>query len=151
MQPACPSSARKQGHARRVWMTACTARWLILAATALGLGACGTMMPDRDLSKFSSNSADVDFGMSKVQVQQIMGAPRNRLYSGSQEAWQWCQTSNSAAQADLFLTAYFFNGRVSGVHTYVSRAEGICDNFFRRVEWLDDPEKAMAAKVRRRE
>ena len=123
----------------------------ILAAAVCGLCACGTMMPDRDLSKFSSNSADVDFGMSKAQVQQIMGAPGNRLYSGSQEAWQWCQTSNSAAQADLFLTAYFFNGRVAGVHTYVSRAEGICDNFFRRVEWLDDPEKAMAAKVRRRE
>ena len=124
---------------------------LTLVAAALGLGACGTMMPDSELSKFSSNSARVDFGMSKVQVQQIMGVPRNRLYSGSQEAWQWCETSNSPNQSDLYLTAYFHNGRVAGIHTYFNRAEGPCDNFFRRVEWLDDPEKAMAAKVRRRE
>ena len=123
---------------------------LVLAAMALGLAACG-VMPDRTLSNFASGAADVDFGMSKVRVQQIMGAPRNRLYSGSQEAWLWCETSNSTNQSDLFLTAYFYNGRVAGIHTHGNRAEGTCDHFFRRPDWLADPEKAMAARQRRRE
>ncbi len=109
------------------------------------------MLPDRDLSSFVSKTSNVEFGMTKSQVQYYVGVPRNRLYAGNQEAWQWCQTSGSRDRADAFLTVYFHNTRVAGIHTYANRAEGECDNFFRRVEWLADPEKAMAAKVRRRE
>ena len=43
------------------------------------------------------------------------------------------------------------NAQVAGIHTYGNRAEGTCDNFLRRVEWLPDPEKSMAAKIRRRD
>ena len=99
---------------------------------------------------FESNASDVEFGMTKARVQYIMGASKHRLYSGSQEAWQWCQTSNSPNRADAFLTVYFHNARVAGIHIYGNRAEGICENFFRRVEWLADPEKGMAAKTKRR-
>lgn len=109
-------------------------------------------MGSQSLSSFASKVADVDFGMSKVRVQQIMGVPWNRLYGpAGQEAWLWCETSPSPAHADLFLAAYFHNGRVVGVHTYGNRAEGTCDNFFKRPEWIADPDKALAARVRRRE
>jgi len=131
-------------------MSATSAFRILLAVVVAGLAGCG-MMPDRTMSDFASHSADVGFGMTKVQVQRIMGVPKSRLYSGSQEAWLWCETSNNASQSDLFLTAYFYNGLVAGIHTYFNRAEGTCDNFFRPVQWLADPEKAMAAKVRRRE
>ena len=146
---SCPPPYAVARRGASACMKATLRAGLIAALLVLGPAGCG-MMPDRGLSTFASKSADVDFGMTKVQVQHIMGVPRNRLYSGSQEAWQWCETSNSPNQADLFLTAYFYNGRVAGVHTYFNRAEGTCDNFFRRVEWLTDPEKAMAAKERRR-
>ncbi len=123
-----------------------------LAAAVLALAGCGGMKdltPDFDLRSFISKSSDVDFGMTKSQVQYYMGAPKRRIYEGNQEAWLWCQTSASRERADAFLTVYFYNARVAGIHTYGNRAEGECENFIRQVEWLADPDKAMAAKKRR--
>ena len=126
----------------------------ILVVAVLALPACGGMkelMPDTELRSFISKTSDVEFGMTKSLVQYYMGKPINQIYEGSQEAWQWCQTSKSQDRADAYLTVYFHNARVAGIHTYANRAEGECVNFFRRVEWLAEPEKAMAAKKRRRE
>jgi hypothetical protein len=106
---------------------------------------------DRELYIFDSNMQDVDFGMSKSRVQLIMGPPRERVYERDQEAWLWCQTSNSPKFADKFLTVYFYKARVAGIHTYGNRAQGTCETFFRPLEWLADPEKSMAAKQRRRD
>ncbi len=106
------------------------------------------LAPDFDLRSFISRSSDVDFGMTKSQVQYYVGAPRRRIYEGNQEAWQWCQTSARRESADAFLTVYFYKARVAGIHTYGNRAEGDCEDFIRRVEWLVDPEKAMVAKKR---
>lgn len=134
-------------------MRAATA--LLLAALAAGPAGCSTALsgltPDQELYKFLAKVDDVDFGMNKARVQYIMGPPRNRLYEGSQEAWLWCQTSISQDRADAYLTVYFQGTRVVGIHTYGNRAEGSCENFFRRVEWIADPEKSLAAKVRRRD
>ena len=128
---------------------------LMLAFAGLGLAGCASMTSglagDRELYIFHSKADDVEFGMSKARVQHIMGAPLNRVYESNQEAWLWCQTSNSPKFADAFLTVYFYRAQVAGIHTYGNRAEGTCDNFLRRVEWLPDPEKSMAAKIRRRE
>lgn len=127
---------------------------LALACSLTGMLGCGTMasglMPDRDLYLFESSAGDVEFGMTKTRVQQIMGVPKNRLYEGSQEAWLWCQTSTSPKLPDAYLTVYFHQARVAGIHAYGNRAEGTCETFFRRVEWLVDPEKSMATKQRRR-
>jgi outer membrane protein assembly factor BamE (lipoprotein component of BamABCDE complex) len=126
-----------------------------LAAAALGLPGCASMTSglsgDRDLYVFHSNADDVEFGMPKARVQHIMGVPRNRVYEGNQEAWLWCQTSNGPKLPDAYLTVYFYRSQVAAIHTYGNRAEGTCENFFRRVEWLPDPEKSMAAKIRRRD
>ena len=128
---------------------------LFLAALVLALAGCSAALsglsPDQDLYKFNAKIDDVEFGMNKARVQYLMGTPKNRLYEGNQEAWQWCQTSISPDRADAFLTVYFHAARVVGIHTYGNRAEGNCENFFRRVEWLADPEKSLAAKVRRRD
>jgi hypothetical protein len=129
-------------------------RRAILAAALLLLAACGGMkdiMPDTELNSFLSKTTDVEFGMTKQLVQYYMGAPRSRLYEGNQEAWQWCQTSNNPQRADAFLVVYFYGARVAGIHSYGNRAEGICENFFRPIQWLADPEKEMAQKQRRRE
>ena len=76
-----------------------------LAAAAVSLAGCTTvtsgLAADRDLYMFESKMDDVEFGMSKTRVQQIMGPPRERLYQGSQEAWLWRQTSNSFCSAWL--------------------------------------------------
>ena len=124
---------------------------LVLALALAGCGGISTIMPNVELSSFISKASDVEFGMTKTQVQWVMGVPRNRVYEGNQEAWLWCQTSTDPSRADAYLTVYFHNARVAGIHTYGNRAEGTCENFFRRVEWLADPEKSMAAKQRRRE
>ncbi|MEO8203623.1 MAG: hypothetical protein ABI630_07145 [Betaproteobacteria bacterium] len=131
-------------------LAAVVALGLVLALPGCASVTSG-LVADRDLYLFESKMHDVDFGMNKARVQQVMGPPRNRVYEGSQEAWLWCQTSNSPKFADLYLTVYFHNGQVAGIHTYGNRAEGTCENFFRRVEWLPDPEKAKAARQRRRE
>lgn len=125
-----------------------------MLSVALGLSACGGMkelIPDMELRSFLSKASDVDFGMTKAQVQYTMGKPTERVYQDSQEAWLWCQTSKSQDRADAFLTVYFHNARVAGIHTYGNRAEGQCEGFFRRVEWLAEPEREMAARKRRRE
>lgn len=128
---------------------------LLAAAGLSGLAGCGGMasglMADGDLYRFESKMEDVEFGMSKTRVQQIMGPPRQRLYEGNQEAWLWCQTSNSPKLPDAFMTVYFYHAQVAGIHTYGNRAEGTCEHFFRRVEWLPDPQKSMAAKQRRKD
>jgi hypothetical protein len=128
---------------------------MLAAASAVSLTGCATvasgLLPDRELYLFTSRAEDVEFGMSKTRVQQIMGVPRNRLYEGNQEAWLWCQTSNGPKQPDAYLTVHFYKGQVAGLHTYGNRAEGTCENFFRRVEWLADPDKSLAARQRRRE
>ena len=128
---------------------------LMLALAALAVAGCTAMTSglagDRDLYIFHSKVDDVEFGMSKARVQYIMGPPLNRLYEGNQEAWLWCQTSNSPKLPDAFLTVYFYRAQVAGIHSYGNRAEGTCDNFLRRVEWLADPEKSTAAKIRRRD
>ena len=128
----------------------------VLAAACLsGLTGCGGLaggiMADGDLYRFESKMQDVEFGMSKTRVQYIMGPPKQRLYEGNQEAWLWCQTANGPNLADAYITVYFFNAQAAGIHTYGNRAEGACENFFRRVEWLTDPLKSMAAKQRRRD
>jgi len=128
---------------------------LVLGIAAIGVAVCTTMTSglagDRELYMFHSKADDVEFGMSKSRVQYIMGQPLNRVYEGNQEAWLLCQTSSSPKFPDAFLTVYFYRAQVAGIHTYGNRAEGTCDNFLRRVEWLPDPEKSMAAKVRRRD
>ena len=128
---------------------------LMAAFALLGLAGCSTVTSglagDRELYLFHSKVDDVEFGMSKSRVQYIMGVPKSRLYEGNQEAWLWCQTSSSPKFADAFLTLYFYRAQVAGIHTYGNRAEGTCDNFLRRVEWLADPEKSMAAKQRRKD
>lgn len=127
----------------------------VLVFAALGVAGCATVTSgiagDRDLYLFHSKVDDVEFGMSKSRVQYVMGAPLNRVYEGNQEAWLWCQTSSSPKFPDAFLTVYFYRAQVAGIHTYANRAEGSCDHFLRRVEWLADPEKSMAAKTRRRD
>src|SRR6478672_8769672 len=93
---------------------------LMLALAALGVAGCSAMTSglagDRELYIFHSKADDVEFGMSKARVQYIMGPPLNRLYEGNQEAWLWCQTSNSPKLADAFLTVYFYRAQVAGIH-----------------------------------
>lgn len=124
-------------------------------AVALAAPGCTTvasgLASDRDLYLFESKIHDVDFGMSKVRVQQIMGPPKQRLYEGSQEAWLWCQTSNSPKFADAYLAVHFYNAQVAGIHIYGNRAAGQCETFFRPVEWLADPQQSLAARQRRRD
>lgn len=127
----------------------------LVAGAAILPAGCATVTSglagDRDLYLFESKTQDVEFGMSKTRVQHIMGVPRERLYQGNQEAWVWCQTSSTPKFADAYLTVHFYNAQVAGIHTYGNRAEGTCETFFRSVEWLPDPQKAMAAKQRRRD
>ena len=130
---------------------------LLLPVLLIGLGFAGCakitsgLAGDRDLYLFESKVEDVEFGMNKTRVQQVMGPPNARLYEGSQEAWLWCQTSAGPKFPDQYLTVYFHNAQVAGIHTHTNRAEGTCENFFRRVEWLPDPEKSRAARQRRKE
>ena len=36
---------------------------------------------------------EVDPGMNKEQVLNLLGAPGDRQFEGAQEAWQYCKTS----------------------------------------------------------
>lgn len=114
----------------------------------LNLTACATG-PDRNVSDFDQRATQINFEMTKNQAQEIMGLPKNRQFSGSQEALQWCETSHTRGTADSYLVVNVYNGQVIGLNTYRGSYQGYCESFFSPIEWIKEPEKVIELRTRR--
>jgi len=98
------------------------------------LSGCASMYTQSPLDKATM----LDPGMTKQQVQEIMGLPVKSELAGNIQAWHYCKTGYSA---DEFVVIFFRDGRVvQSQNYYVTLAEtagatGDCGKFTRRVEF----------------
>lgn len=107
---------------------------LTTALLAILLVGCAT--PDRGVMDFDKRATALQPGMTTSQAAQLMGPPKNRQFSGDQEALQWCETSFSSGTTDSFVVAIFYDGRLVQTSTYRNSGRGYCESFFRPIEWV---------------
>lgn len=95
---------------------------------------CAAMFTQSPLERVALLKA----GMTREQVQEIMGPPVKSEFSGSQQAWHYCRTGETA---DEFSVMFFNDGVLSELHNYyvtsadVGGAYGDCSKFTRRVDF----------------
>ena len=117
-------------------------RSLFIGLLAAFLGGCGSIN-----QATVERAAQVEAGMSKNEVAELLGPPGNRQFSGDNEAWQYCQTSILAA-ADKFIVIWFYRDEVTGLTSYTDSRFGMCDSFFRSVNWEDAPDHTVEVRQR---
>jgi len=93
------------------------------------------------------NSMLVSAGQTKQEVLDTLGTPKDRQFSGKNEAWQYCRTSFDLSPDD-FVTVWFYDGQVTGVNTYKNTDIGMCDSFLREVKWEDAPDSTITIRHR---
>lgn len=104
---------------------------LLMACVLVGCAAMYTQSP---LEK----SATLNPGMTRSQVQEIMGSPVKSEFSGNQQAWHYCKTG---ASVDEFVVMLFNDGVLEELKNYyvtskdVGGARGDCSKFTKRVEF----------------
>ncbi len=98
------------------------------------LTGCAAMYTQSPLEK----SSLLKPGMTRDQVQEIMGPPVKSEFSGSQQAWHYCKTGSSS---DEFAVMFFNDGVLTELQNYyvtsadVGGAYGDCSKFTRRVNF----------------
>jgi hypothetical protein len=96
---------------------------------------------------FDQRANRVQPGMSIAEATAVMGAPKNRQFSGKQEALQWCETSFVSGSADSYLIGYFYDGKLLTTNTYRNRMRGTCESFFQPVQWIS-PDRIIELRAR---
>ena len=96
---------------------------------------------------FDKRANQVQPGMSFAEASGVMGPPKNRQFSGRQEALQWCETSFVSGSADSYLVGYFYDGKLVTTNTYRNSAYGTCESFFKPVQWLT-PDRIIEIRAR---
>ena len=81
-------------------------------------------------------TALVNQGMEKEKVLELLGTPGNRQFRDKNEAWQYCQTSIFDS-TDKFVVIWFYDGVVNGTSTYTQSQFGMCESFFKTIDWSD--------------
>lgn len=95
-----------------------------------------------------ANFSQIQPGMSSQSVAQIMGAPQDRQFNGSQEAWQYCSTDLSGFQGDQYVLIWFQGQLVTGLQTYRNTLVGTCETYFRTVNWDEAPDVVLEIRQR---
>ncbi len=82
----------------------------------------------------------INNGMTKSQVTEILGPPKDRQFKGEDEAWQYCQSGMSTFE---FTIIWFYNGQVTGMNTYKTYTCPTfkCEKCFREVNWNEAPDR----------
>lgn len=105
----------------------------------LTLAACGSL---------DKQSLLVSPGDSKDRVIAAMGAPKDRQFKGSMEAWQYCQTGAGFGYHDhrvIWLSA----GLVTGLTSYKSNTPGtMCESGIKSIRWEDAPDTTVEIRHR---
>ena len=98
-------------------------------------------------NKVTTNSIEIDHGVSKQKVLSIMGSPNDRQFKGKDEAWQYC---NTGFVNDSFVVVWFYNGKVTGTKTYKNSVGnvGFCDSHIRTIDWESKPDISIEVRNR---
>jgi hypothetical protein len=113
---------------------------LLIATITLFLVACGSLGKKSDL---------IGIGDDKERVLKIMGPPGDRQLKGSNEAWQYCQTTGAGFGYHDYRIIWFYNGKVTGITSYTSsRGGSSCVTDIRSVRWGDAPDTTIEIRNR---
>ena len=88
---------------------------LLIATITLFLVACGSL---------EKKSALIGIGDDQEHVLKILGPPGDRQLKGSNEAWQYCQTTGAGFGYHDYRIIWLYNGKVTGITSYKSSREG---------------------------
>ena len=77
-------------------------------------------------------------GMNRTELQAIMGPPDYIQVRRRQEAWQYCPHLFDGRDEDLFVTVWFFKGRLQHFRAYPDFKMGACQDFFAAFAWEDE-------------
>lgn len=104
-------------------------RLLLTLALAI-LTGCGTL---------EKKASAINPGDTRERVREIMGAPGDRQFEGSNEAWQYGQTGAGFGYHD-FRIVWFYDGKVTGLTSYKDRTPGaLASSRFKPIKWEDAP------------
>jgi hypothetical protein len=88
-------------------------------------------------------------GMSRVQVETILGPPLSRQFNGRMEVWQYCQPVRDLREEDNLVLVWINNGSVAGVQS-VSEAPRatVCLSAYEPVNWQLAPDAIVGIRSR---
>lgn len=117
-------------------------------SVAIGLLVVGLVTGCAQQTELVARSAQVSAGMSASQVQQLLGPPQNRQFSGNDEAWQYCETDYTGFAGDQYTLIWLRSGRVTGLERYTNTLVGTCETYFRQVNFGDGPDMTVEFRYR---
>jgi len=103
---------------------------IIFGLSLLLLTSCGS-------SKLNDKAVQVEPGMSKEQVLNLMGSPGDRQFQNASEAWQYCSTGVTGN--DKHYIIWFEDGYVSGLTSYSEGSTMQCSESFKPIDWRKKP------------
>ncbi len=89
-------------------------------------------------------------GMSKVEVEQIMGSPAKSDFSKNVEEWHYCKTGTGS---DEFIALFFFEEKLIEKLNYTVTladtrgATGSCEKFIKMGNYLE-PDRVLEIRMR---
>ncbi len=98
---------------------------------------CGTM---------DNKTILIDPGDPKQKIVEIMGAPYDRQFQGSKEAWQYCVSGAGFGYNDHKII-WFTNKRVTGITSYRTSRTG-CTGHVKTIRWEDAPDYTVEIRNR---
>jgi hypothetical protein len=113
---------------------------LLIATITFFLVACGSLEKKSDL---------IGIGDDKEHVLKIMGSPGDRQFKGSNEAWQYCQTSGAGFGYHDYRIIWLYNDKVTGITSYKnSRGGSSCVTDSRSIRWEEAPDTTIEIRNR---
>ena len=114
-----------------------TFRFVLAISTALLLASCASV---------KDASLKIGPGDSKDDVAKAMGAPEDRQFQGTMEAWQY---SNIASIGICEYTIVWFrSAKVNGITTYRNSSVSGCRVGMRSIRWEEAPDTVVEIRQR---
>lgn len=101
--------------------------------------ACGSL---------EKKAALINPGDTKQSVMKVMGAPADRQFRETQEAWQYCKSSVGYFD---YRVVWFDDGLVTGITSYRERphmGQLSCKEDLKSVRWEDAPDQRIEIRKR---
>lgn len=81
-------------------------------------------------------SMDIQPGMSRADVVNVLGAPQNRSFKENAEALQYCTTG---AMSDQYVNVWLVDGEVIALTNYTDESGFLCSGDMREIDWGQAP------------
>lgn len=83
-----------------------------------------------------TKSMDIQPGMNRADVVQILGAPQNRSFKENAEALQYCTTG---AISDQYVNVWLVDDEVIALTNYTDESGFLCSGDMREIDWGQAP------------